>query len=134
MDFVLLAQEQPGAPEAAQAAASTLREALRHFFRTYPSWVTVPTFVLGLIAATWIFERVVLTVLRRMSARTATKIDDALAEGLPTLLRPLVALVALHVAIQQFLRDDRGSLTVDGRLADKALTVVAIVVMAVAFV
>ncbi len=133
MDFVLLAQEQPS-PGEIRAVGTALRSALQRFFEAYPAWLTVPVFVVGLVALAWLFERVVLTVLRRMSARTETKVDDALAEGLPTILRPIVAVVALHVVIQQLLRDEKGALSTDGRLADKALTVVAIVVIAVALV
>lgn len=125
--LLLLAQQKPGDVERA-------RRLLERFFDRYPPEITVPAFIVGLVLVTWLIERIVLAVLRRMTARTDTKVDDALANGLPTILRPLVVFIALHVIVQQFLRDeqDPARLSSEGALAEKAVMVVSIIVLAVA--
>lgn len=129
MDLFLVLAQDPAGDKVAR-----VRSVLERFFDRYPPEVTVPVFIAGLVLITWLVERIVLTVLRRMTARTDTKVDDALANGLPTVLRPLVVFIALHVIVQQFLRDEKDPtrLSSEGALAEKAVMVVSIIVLAIA--
>jgi small-conductance mechanosensitive channel len=118
---VLLAQEQA-------------QRLLQRWFEREPAWLSIPVYVVGVVLLAWLVERIVVALLRRMSRRTETKIDDAFSDGLPMLIRPLFALMGAQVVVQQLLRNDKDptKLSPEGELATKALMVVSILVLAVA--
>lgn len=125
----LLAQQIPGRAEVEHA-----KRVLQVWFETQPAWVSVPVYVASVVAIAWLVETIVVAVLRRMSAKTVTKVDDALADGIPMVLRPLFVLMSVHVVIRQLMGDpnSKSGLTDDGELASKAVMVVSILVLAVA--
>jgi small-conductance mechanosensitive channel len=126
MDFLplLAADDGPG------------KRTLQRLLENYPVAVAVPVFIAVVVFVSWIAERIAVTVLRRMASRTTTKVDDAFVECLPTLMRPLGVLFALHVLVHQYLYDQKetSKLSPDGELAAKALMVISILVLAVAVV
>ncbi len=100
----------------------------------YPPYVAIPAFLLALALLAVLCERVVVVVLRRMTAKTETKVDDAIAEGIPTILRPVLVLLGLHVLIHSLLRSEANPdrLSPAGEMASQALVVVSIGVVAIA--
>jgi small-conductance mechanosensitive channel len=118
------------------AQETAAKRLLERWFETQPAVLSIPVYVAAVTALAWIVERVAVAVMRHMSRRTVTKVDDALADGLPWLLRPIFALAALHVVVRQLLRsaEDPSQLSDEGKLANQALTVIAILVMAFAAV
>jgi small-conductance mechanosensitive channel len=131
MDFLPLLAQQEAPP-----AGGPAKRALEQILGNYPPEVAVPIFIGIVVVAALLIERIAVAVLRHMASKTVTKVDDALAECLPTILRPLVVLIALHMLVQQFLHDPRetSKLSPEGAFAGKALMVVSIAVLAVALV
>jgi small-conductance mechanosensitive channel len=130
MDFLPLLAQQ------AAPAGGPAKRALQQILGNYPPEIAVPIFIAVVVVAALLLERIAVAVLRHFAAKTVTKVDDALAECLPTILRPLVVLISLHLLVQQFLYDERESshLSPEGAFAGKALMVVSIIVLAFALV
>jgi small-conductance mechanosensitive channel len=124
------------AQQAAPSAAGPAKRALERILENYPPWIAAPIFLGVVVVLALLLERVVVTVLRKMAARTVTKLDDAFVECLPTIWRPLVVLISLHFLVQQFLHDESETtkLSPEGAFTGKALMVVSTVVLAIAVV
>jgi small-conductance mechanosensitive channel len=127
MDFVLLGQQVPIVGEPA-------KRLLQKWFEHEPPYISIPVYIVGVVALAWLVEKSIVALLRHMSRKTVTQVDDAFADGLPMIVRPLFAVMALHVVVQQLLRetDEKGGsrLSADGELATKALTFLSILVFA----
>lgn len=93
------------------------------FRMPFPPDVVVPGFVVGLGLFLILVEIVLGSWLRRLAARTQTRLDDVVLDGFRGLIRPVVTLVGIHVILQALL--DGESEFVAGR----ALVVLAIVVL-----
>jgi small-conductance mechanosensitive channel len=73
-------------------------------FALYPPIVAIPVFVVGMVLIAIVVERVSVFVLRRISKNTDTHVDDAIAEGLPSVMRPAFVLVGLHAVVNAVFR------------------------------
>jgi small-conductance mechanosensitive channel len=122
MDFLfVLAQQQPVAVDFADK-----------LFEHYPPEIAVPAFVVALIVVAFLLEKVIVTVVRRITSRTETKIDDALADGLPSILRPAFFLAGLHIAVNVLLRKVKGEgseLTPTGQWVETTLSILTILIL-----
>lgn len=102
-------------------------------FAKYPPAVVVPALLLAVAIVAYLLERVIVLVLKRITARTETKVDDALAAGLPSVLRPLFVLALLHVGANVLLRIQTKTggteLTQTGQWVTKGLSVVTVLVL-----
>jgi small-conductance mechanosensitive channel len=129
MDFLpLLAQE-------AAPLAEPSRRPLQRILEIYPPAIAAPIFVAVVVVTALVVERIAVVVLRRMASKTATKMDDAFVECLPTLMRPLCVLISLHIVVQQCMHDEkRQKLSPEGEFVAKVLMVVSIIVLSIAIV
>jgi small-conductance mechanosensitive channel len=103
-------------------------------FEKYPPVVAVPASIAALIVTAFILEKVIVAATRQVTSRTKTKVDDAFAEGLPSILRPFFFLAGLHIAINVLLRKVKGEsseLTPAGQKVQVALYIVAALVLVV---
>lgn len=102
-------------------------------FAKYPPIVAVPALVLALLIAAYVLERIIVFVLKRITSRTETKVDDALADGLPSVLRPLFLLAGLHVGANVLLRiqtkNGDSELTQTGQWVTTSLSVITVLVL-----
>ncbi len=122
MDFhLLLAQE---------TYQVTLADRL---FAKYPPAVAVPAFVVIVVIVAFVLERMAVYLLKRITSRTETKVDDALAAGLPSVLRPLFVLGGLHVGANVLLRIENAKgeseLTQSGQWVTRSLSILTVLVL-----
>jgi small-conductance mechanosensitive channel len=89
-----------------------------------PPVAAVPATFVALVLVGLAVEKVVIGPLRRVTKRTANRIDDVLVEGLHKALRPLVVLLALNLVVQAFLPREAET------VASRVLTATTIVVVA----
>lgn len=102
-------------------------------FQQYPPAIAIPLFIVALVAIAFILERLIVALVRRITSRTETKVDDAFAAGLPSILRPAFLLAGLHIVVQVGTREvTKGGateLTQTGQWISTALNVVTILVL-----
>jgi small-conductance mechanosensitive channel len=125
MDF-LFVFAQDGAPRPIVRVADRL-------FEKYPPTIAIPAFVVGLALFGWLLEKLIVSVVRRITVRTETKVDDAVAAGLPSVLRPMFVIAGLHAIAQVLLRIENSKgeteLTQTGQWVTTTLSVVTVLVL-----
>jgi small-conductance mechanosensitive channel len=103
-------------------------------FERYPPAVAIPAFILTLFGVGFVLEKAIVAAVRQVTSRTKTKVDDALADGLPSVLRPAIFLAGLHIAVNVVLREMNGEgseLTPMGRRIEVTLSILTIVVLTI---
>jgi small-conductance mechanosensitive channel len=107
-------------------------------FEKYPPEIAIPVFIVIVVVVAVVLERLLVFIARRVTAKTRTTVDDAFAAGMPSVLRPLMAMVALQIVTNVWFRVEKEEkpgvtvteLTQVGRWVSLALTVVSVVVLA----
>jgi small-conductance mechanosensitive channel len=126
LGFLLLAQES-------ESSRPLVRIADR-LFEKYPPEIAIPIFVIVVVLTAVVLERLLVYFAKRVTARTRTTVDDAFAAGLPSVLRPLMVLVALQIVARVWFSTETKSgdaeLTQMGRWVSLGLMVVSVVVLA----
>src|SRR5678816_4026624 len=106
-------------------------------FERFPPVVAIPAFIVALFVVGYVIEKVVVASVRNVTARTKTKVDDALAEGLPSILRPAIFLAGLHAAVHVLWREVKGEgteLTPMGKFVAVSLALVTIAILTICVV
>lgn len=71
-----------------------------------PPYVAIPVFLVALAVVSFLVERISVVLIRRLTSRTETKVDDAFVEGLPRIVRTLCVLLAINVLTHALLHQD----------------------------
>jgi len=103
-------------------------------FERYPPAVAIPAYIVALFVVGFVLEKVTVALVRQITSRTKTKVDDALADGLPSVLRPAIVLAGLHIAVNVLLRELKGEgseLTPMGRRVEVTLSILTILILTV---
>lgn len=108
-------------------------------FLKYPPEIAIPIFIVIVVITAVVIELVLVHVAKRLTAKTKTTVDDAFAAGLPSVLRPLMVLIALQIVTQVWFREEtvkdgkptgETELTQIGGWVSRGLTVLSVLVLA----
>ena len=111
--LTILAQESaPGAPQQPDPAPAEREFSLlepptaifRHEF-PYAPIVAIPVFIGALVVLSFIVERISAWLVKRLTARTQTTVDDAFVGGLPAIVRIALVFIGAIVVVQALVHD-----------------------------
>ena len=128
MDFLFLLAEGEGSKRPLVRLADRL-------FEKYPPLIAFALFAAAVVVVAILLEVVLIFIARRIARKTETTVDDAFAAGVPSIIRPLMALIALEIITNVWFRvvtdEDKGDteLTQIGRWVSNALMVVSVLVL-----
>ena len=132
MDGVfLLAQEQASG----SGSKRPLVMIADKLFEKYPPEIAIPVFIVVAVVVAVLLELLIVFTARRITSKTRTTVDDAFAAGIPSIWRPLMALVALQIVANVWFRtqEDEATgetrLTQMGRWVSQALMVLSVLVL-----
>lgn len=93
----------------------------------YAPVVAIPVFLGALALLSLLVERIASFLIRRVAARTATRVDDVFVESLPGLVRAQLTFIALHVVADALVAREDASRKVEQVLTALNYVVVGIV-------
>jgi small-conductance mechanosensitive channel len=126
MDGVVLLAQEPDSKRLLVNIAYKL-------FKKYPPEVAIPVFIAAVLVVAVVLEICLVFIAKRVTKKTRTTVDDAFAAGIPSVLRPTMALVGLQIIVSVWFssetKDGETELSHVGYWVSLVLTVVTVVVL-----
>lgn len=103
----ILAQDTPAAGPRATGWRALVEPPTKIFGTDYdqPPVIAIPVLLACLALVSIVVERVATWLVRKLTSRTKTTVDDALVAALPKLVRTVLVFVALSVVVQALVHD-----------------------------